>query len=177
MAFFPEQKVWQSQGFEMRERGGKHQIKPVWFKPTELPPSPGCFLCLGRENPTWISWVNSEREQSKASNTQNIRMEISSCTNGVWRRALNVLVVGPGCNSGQNIPAPGASSPLSAPSRSSSVVGSGFRGNEATAPQKEIECHGEQMLLFPPKIYTVSSASQRAVVSSDGQLGRVTSIC
>lgn len=58
--------MWQSQGFEMRERGGKHQIKPVWFKPTELPPSPGCFLCLGRENPTWISWVNSKREQSKS---------------------------------------------------------------------------------------------------------------
>lgn len=36
MALFPAEKVWQSQGSEMRERGGKRQIKPVWAIPPKL---------------------------------------------------------------------------------------------------------------------------------------------
>lgn len=36
MALFPVQKVWQAQGFERRERGGKHRIKPVWAIPPKL---------------------------------------------------------------------------------------------------------------------------------------------
>lgn len=43
--------------------------------------------------------------------------------------------------------------------------------------KNSIRCHYWQMQLFPLKIYIVSSASQRAVVSSDEELDKITDIC
>jgi len=43
--------------------------------------------------------------------------------------------------------------------------------------KNNIKCRYGQTQLLPPKICVVSSASQTAVVSSDGELGKIIAIC
>lgn len=127
----------------------------------------GCFLCLERENPTWISGKNSEREQSEASNTSEWRFLHAQMVSGEksgTRWLQFQLEYSCSFVSTQQGTAQGWG-------QDSGAV------RQQPHKQKSMDCHDEQMLLLPPQIYSVSSASQRAVVSSDGQLGRIASIC
>lgn len=116
---------------------------------------------------------------------QNVRMEISSRTNSVWGGFEHGVTTAGGGARLQLQPEDSCSwCQLSFGPRFSTQQGAALWWGQRSGAlrhqhheKKSINRHDEQTLLFPPKIYAVSSASQRAVVSSDGQLGRITSIC